>query len=101
MSKQVPQKESDVIGKAIMLWESGQYIITPHAIKRMQERNITTSDIYDCLLSSSRSENDDRFNEQHGSWTYSLKGFDEENNNIELIIALKDKVIFVTVLRVL
>ena len=101
MSSVPPQKETDIIGRAISLWEAGKYTLTNHALLRMKERNVSTADIYDCLLSAQRSEHDDRFRTDFSSWTYSLMGYDENQNQIELIIAFDGKLVFISVVRIL
>lgn len=101
MSSVSPQKETDIISKAISLWETGKYVLTNHALQRMKERAVSTADIYDCLLSAQRSEHDDQFRADFNSWTYSLKGYDENQNQIELIIAFDGKLVFISVVRIL
>jgi hypothetical protein len=96
----VNNKNPNVIQIAIQLFESGKYTLTDHALQRMKERNVTTQDIYDTLIGSRRNEKDDRFNDLFKTWNYSLIGYDEDGTEIELIIALSFKLVFISVVRI-
>jgi hypothetical protein len=85
-------------------WNVGKLRIDSnlHSIQRLEERAIETTDIRDVILYGEREENEDRWQERRGHWTYALRNRNVDGRDIRIIFDIEafPDVVVVTVMHV-
>lgn len=87
-----------VIGECI---EQGRYILTEHALQRLNERAITVNDAEYVLKNGYHEKRKTSFDEVFNTWKYAIRGKTVEQLDIRIIIAFdQDGMIVITLMHV-
>ena len=82
-----PIKKETVIQDIIEAVESGQLVLSDHALLRMQERNIDFTDIEEAIYRSIREEERDSLTDDGFAWKYAIRGSNDfYDKDIRLVV---------------
>ncbi len=97
-------KTSNVQAKIKAAWDVGKVRVdsTLHSSQRSYQRAIETTDLRDVILYGNREEEEDRWKEDRGHWTYALRNRDVDGRDIRIIFDIEafPDVVVVTVMHV-
>lgn len=81
--------------------EQGNYILTEHALQRLNERNIALNDAEYVLKNGYLEKKKTNFDEIFRTWKYAIRGKTIEDLDIRIIIAFdKNNMIVITLMHV-
>lgn len=97
-------KASDVHEKIESAWKLGKIRIdsTAHSDQRSDQRAIDITDLRDVIVYGDREEDEDRWKEERGHWTYALRNKDVDGRDIRVIFDIESfpDVVVVTLMHV-
>lgn len=94
-----PKKISSVVRTAQEFWNDGNYYFSVHALDRQVDRDISVDDIEDVLFDGHHESKKDKFDEDHGSWCYAIRGETTENKELRVVITIEENMLIVTVIE--
>jgi len=100
VTKKPPQIENlfQVIRECI---EQGKYILTEHAVQRVNERDISLNDAEYVLKNGYHEKNKTSFDDAFRTWKYAIRGKTVEDLDIRIILAFdKADMIVITLMHV-
>lgn len=98
------EKEENVLVRVLEAVESGNIILSFHAMEQMEAREVTFFDVKEALYQGQREEQKDDYRQnpksKKWSWRYSIRGLaDNDEKDLRIVVALADpKTIVVTVI---
>ncbi|VVB87669.1 Uncharacterised protein [uncultured archaeon] len=90
------ERFEEIRKKALELFDQRKIIMPTHAVRRMTERNILSSEIKLVLLHGSLYKQE---TDSCGDTRYTLRGWDYEGGNIRITFVIKEALIIITVIR--
>lgn len=102
MSRKRPQKFENVLVMIKECLESGNYILTKHAIARQEERVINLAETLHVLKTGYEEKSKTCFDEKQNTWKYAIRGKTIiEERDVRIIIAFDEKgMLIITVMYV-
>jgi hypothetical protein len=95
------KKADNLLEKLKACVEKGNYSITDHAFQRQQERIITVPECLYVLTTGYEEKSKSRFDAEHNSWKYAIRGQTLRKADIRIIVAFdEDGVLIITVMHV-
>jgi len=97
----LPKKKETVIQDVIVAVETGAFVSSTHAEKRMAERDIDFSDIEEAIYRAIREEDKDTPTDDGTDWKYVLRGLnDNGDKDIRIVVVYLDnpKMLMITVI---
>ena len=98
------KKEENVLPRVLKALETGNLIVSFHAMEQMQVREVTYSDVKEALYSGQREEQKDDYRQnpksKKWSWRYCIRGLvSNGEKDLRVVVALEEpKSIVVTVI---
>lgn len=98
------EKKENVLQTVLAALESGNLIISFHAMEQMEARDVVFFDVKEALYQGQREEQKDDYRQnpknKKWSWRYSIRGLNESGKkDLRIVVALEDpKTIVVTVI---
>lgn len=95
-----PAKISDIHSIAKKAVFEGSYIPVEHAKLRLNQREVTLTELEYVIEKGRREPKKDEFKPEHNSWNYSIKGKTVDHRNLRIAVSLdeKTKVLIITVI---
>ena len=78
----------------------GTYILTEHAAERLSERRVHLTDVLHVLENGQHEQKKDSFDGEYQCWKYAIRGKTTDRIDIRVIIALKNDLVIITVIKV-
>lgn len=102
MNKQKKPEQLDNIFQVIRdCIDKGKYILTEHALERLNERHISLNDAEYVLKNGYHEKKKNSFDEVFKTWKYAIRGKTIEELDIRLIIAFDEQgMIIITLMHV-
>ena len=97
-------KEDNIIQRVLEALESGNLLLSFHAMEQMSAREIKFSDVSEAIYRCERQEHKDVYQEsaktKKWGWRFAIRGLNDlEDKDIRIIIVLEDpKIVVVTVI---
>ena len=79
--------DEEVLERVRWLLEEGTVDRTFHFDYQARERNVTQLDI-EVLLTGECSVASKNYSNEHGSWTYTIEGIDEQGDSLSVVVSL-------------
>lgn len=96
-----PMKEENLLQKIKKYIDSGNYIITKHAVKRRDERSVLGVDIMYVLQNGFHEEDKTSFSTKYQAWNYAIRGKTVDGIDLRVIVGFMDKMVVITVIKIL
>jgi len=68
--------------------DSGRYLDTRHATERRKQLQITRPEVVYVLRHGRHEKRKDEFKEEHGAWTYAIRGKTVDGRNLRVCVSL-------------
>lgn len=91
--------EPNLLARVALAIRTGNYRILPHARQRCTERDVAAADLENALETGHRVPARDRFDEPNASWSFCFEGKSVDGDALRVIVALEDRLLIVTVVR--
>lgn len=84
-------KRHDVLGVARARLAGGRFRDSRHAEQRKEERGVDFFDIERVIKTGWHEAREDRYKEEHGSWTYAIRGNTVDGMEVRIVIAFDEE----------
>lgn len=78
----------------------GTYIVSAHALQRLNERLVGLDDVLYVLRTGTREENKDLFDVKRQMWKYAIYGKTVDDIKLRIIVSFEEEMIIITVMRI-
>lgn len=95
-----PPQIQDLLGKIKECIENGKYVLTKHAMIRVDERKVSLKDVLYTLRHGYHEKQKTSYDEVFRTWKYSIRGKTLDGANIRVIVAFVEKMAILTVIRI-
>lgn len=96
-----PEQKNNLIELIRDCIEQGKYIMTEHALERLNERDISLNDVEYILKTGFHERRKTSFDEIFRAWKYAIRGKSIEGIDLRIVIAFDEKdMLIITLMRV-
>ncbi len=92
-------KDKDLLSKILKALNAGNYVFTGHASERLQQREVTRSEVKQVLKSGFHEKKKDMYDDMFESWNYSIKGKTIDQRALRVVISFdENEMLVITVI---
>jgi hypothetical protein len=101
-AKKRPDKFPDVLSRIKECIEKGEYLVTKHAFERQNERIISLPETLHILLTGYEEKKKTRFDIEHYTWKYAIRGKTiRDELDVRIIVAFDETgMLIITVVQI-
>lgn len=94
-----PAQTANLLGKIKASIETGNYIVTKHALERLDERKVSLKDTIYVLAHGYHEKRKTSFDPVFHTWKYSIRGKTKDTLELRVIVSFVEELAIITVIR--